>query len=86
MVPQLSSEQQLALEEGGGRPIEVVHPGSQKMYVLISRELYARLLPLFEDKAFDIRETYAAQDAALAKVWDDSELDLYNDYDAHQPK
>jgi hypothetical protein len=37
------------------------------------------------DHEFDIRETHAAQDLAFAKVWSDSELDEYNDYDAHQP-
>jgi hypothetical protein len=32
---------------------------------------------------FDVRETYAAQDAALgAAGWDDPELDIYNEYDA----
>jgi len=28
----------------------------------------------------------AAQDQALGKVWDDPELDVYNDYDAHKPQ
>ncbi|MBW3543176.1 MAG: hypothetical protein KY476_23210 [Planctomycetes bacterium] len=35
---------------------------------------------------FDIRDTYAAQDAASAHVWNDPELDLYNDYDTHRPE
>ena len=38
------------------------------------------------DDDFDIRETYAAQDAALTKVWDAPALDVYNDYDANKPK
>ena len=31
------------------------------------------------DPPFDIRETYAAQEGALAKIWDDSALDVYNE-------
>ena len=51
--------------------------------MIIPGELYDSLQPLLEEGPFDIRETYAAQDAALAKVWDDPDLDVYNDYDAH---
>ena len=36
------------------------------------------------DEPFDVRETYAAQDAALAKVWNEPELDAYNEYDQHR--
>jgi len=43
------------------------------------------LRSLFES-GFDIRDTYAAQDEALAKVWNDPELDVYNNYDLHKPQ
>ncbi len=83
MATELSQEQQRELEEHGGKPIEVVHPGTQKVYVLIDGEIYEKLRPLLDEGAFDIRETYAAQESALAKVWDDPELDVYNDYDVN---
>jgi hypothetical protein len=77
----LSSEQQQALASQGGRPIEVVHPGTQQVYVLIAGDVYERLRSLVDAEVFDIRDTYAAQSAALAKVWDDPALDVYNEYD-----
>jgi len=86
MATELSKEQQRELEQHGGKPIQVVHPDTRKVYVLIDGEIYNRLRPLFDDELFDIRETYAAQDQALGKVWDDPELDVYNDYDAHKPQ
>jgi hypothetical protein len=33
-----------------------------------------------------IEELQVAQDEALAAVWNDPELDAYNDYDAHRPQ
>jgi hypothetical protein len=84
MVTKLSKAQQREIEKQGDKPIEVLHPETQKVYVLIAGDIYERLRQLFDDR-FDIRETYAAQDEALAKVWDDPELDVYNDYEAHKP-
>jgi hypothetical protein len=49
------------------------------VYVIIAGDLFNRVRPLFADDAFDIRETYPAQEAALAQVWDDPALDVYND-------
>jgi hypothetical protein len=54
---------------------------------MVSKELNEQNLPedqaKYEDRlneeSFDIRETYAAQETALAKVWDDPALDVYND-------
>lgn len=82
----LSKEQQQQLAEHGDKPIQVVDPASQKVYFIIAGELFDRLRPLFDEDEFDIRETYPAQEAALAKVWNDPELDVYNDYDAHKPQ
>lgn len=48
-------------------------------------EQFDRLNALLATDQFDISETYAAQSAALAAAgWDDPELDIYNDYDAHR--
>ncbi|MEX2119515.1 MAG: hypothetical protein WD847_07960 [Pirellulales bacterium] len=83
---QLSHEQQQELSQHGDKPLGVVDPATGKLYYIIAGELYDRLWTLLGDDEFDIRETYAAQDAGLAKVWDDPELDVYNDYDAHKPQ
>ncbi len=80
MSARLSEELQQELAREGDRPIQVVHPGTQKMYVLLSAELFDRLRPLLDD-SFHIRDTYAAQDAALSAIWSDPELDAYADYD-----
>jgi hypothetical protein len=81
----LSEAQQQEVAREGDRPVEAVDPGTQKVYFLISAEIFERVKPLLGD-GFDIRETYAAQDAALAKVWRDPELDAYADYDRHKSK
>ena len=83
MTPPLSDELQQAIAGQGDRPMRVVHPGTHKVYVLVTAETFERLKPLLDDD-FEVRETYAAQDAALAKVWDDPELDAYADYDRHR--
>ncbi len=83
MAPRLSDELQQEIARQGDRPMQVVHPGTHKVYVLVSAETFERLKPFLDDD-FDVRDTYAAQDAALAKVWDDPELDAYADYDHHR--
>jgi hypothetical protein len=80
----LTPEQAGELQQQGDRPLKVVDPETQKVYFIIAGDLFERLRPLFDDGEFDIRETYSAQEAALAKVWDDPELDVYNDYDIHR--
>jgi hypothetical protein len=83
MTARLSEELQQELARHGGGPIQLVHPGTQKVYVLVAAERFERLKSLVDDR-FDVSDTYAAQDAALAKVWDDPELDAYADYDRHR--
>ena len=86
MATQLTHEQHEKLEQHGDKPMPVVDPVDQKVYFLVAGDLFERFKALFNDDDFDIRETYAAQDAALAKVWDDPALDVYNDYDANKTK
>jgi hypothetical protein len=74
------------LQQHGNKPVPVIDPETNAVYFLVSGEAFERLRALFDDEPFDVRETYAAQDAALAKVWDDPALDVYNDYDARQPR
>ena len=65
MATILSEEQQRELDQHRGKPIPVVHPETHQVYFLIAGDLFERLRPLFDDGEFDIRETYAAQFAAL---------------------
>ena len=85
MVPKLSEEQRTALEQQIGQPVYVVDTVKRISYVLIPAETYHRVRALFEPE-FDVRDTYAAQEQALAQAgWNDPAMDAYNDYDAHFP-
>jgi hypothetical protein len=81
---ELSKDQRDELAQRAGEPVRVVDPATQKEYVIVPIDLFDRVRALLGDEQFDIRETYAAQETALAKVWDDPALDVYNDYDAHR--
>lgn len=83
---ELSPEQQHEVARRGNKPVQAVDPLTRKVYYIVAGDLYQRLGGLLGDDEFDVRDTYGAQEAALAEVWDDPELDLYNDYDAHQPQ
>lgn len=75
----LTPEQHSELEQHGDQPVPVLDPVNQKLYFLVPDAVFQRLRAVF-DEAFDIRETYAAQESALLKVWDDPALDVYNDW------
>ena len=61
----------------------VIDPASQKPFVLVPAEEYDRMAQAEELAA--IREAYPAADAvSRANGWDDPEMDIYNDYDAHK--
>ena len=84
MTPRLSEEMRQALTEHPGQPISVVDPTTQTTYVLVRAEVFEQMQALLGD--FDIRETYAAQEAVASEAgWKDPELDIYND-DRHQPQ
>jgi len=86
MGTKLTIEQHAELEQHGNTPMPVLDPINQKVYFLVSGEMFERVRALFDEETFDIRETYAAQEAALAKVWDDPALDVYNNYDLSKPQ
>lgn len=83
MKSRLSKEQQEQIARQGNGPIEAVDPGTQKVYYIVSAELFDRVKSQLDDR-FDIRDTYAAQDAALANIWSDPALDAYAEYDLHK--
>ena len=86
MTPKLTDEMREALHDKTRQPVQVEDEQTHALYVLLPFEVYQRVRSVFRDDEFDISETYAAQDEALAKVWDDPELDVYNDYDAARPQ
>lgn len=84
MAAHLSEELRKELALGGDKPLKVVDDKTNHVYILVSADVFERLLP-YADDAFDIRETYAAQSAAAgAAGWNDPAMDIYNDYDAHK--
>lgn len=86
MSPRITDEQREAIRQHPGQPVEVRDEQTGQVCFLLTADTFARVQPLLSDEPFDVRESYAAQDEALAKVWDDPELDVYNDYDSHKPQ
>lgn len=84
MVTQLTSEQRRELEQHGNQPVPVVDPVTNAVYFLVPGELFERCKVLFDNEPFEINDTYAAQEQALAKVWEDPALDIYNEEIAPQ--
>jgi hypothetical protein len=81
----LSDEQRRAVADHPGEPVELIDSTSHARYVLVPGDQFDRMRALLTSDDFDIRQTYAAQSAALAAAgWDDPELDIYNDYDANR--
>ena len=85
MTPKLSAEQRQAIVDHPDDPLVVIDDSTQRRYVLVPEDTYARLQAVVTSGVLDIRETYTAQEqAALAAGWDDPALDAYNDCDAHR--
>ena len=82
MAAQLSEELRREIERHGDRPIELVDPATNKVYLLISREHYDRLRPVFEDERLsDLEQRELLRQAGRRAGWDDPEMDAYDDYD-----
>ena len=86
MSPKLTDEMRSALEQQPGKPVTVEDDQTHIQYVLLPIDIYQKVQALVGDEPFDIRETYAAQDQALSKVWNDPDLDVYNADDANKPQ
>ncbi len=86
MTTQLSEDLRQAIEREGGSPVYLVDATTNEHYVLMRAEQYEHFNALLaEGEEFDPRELYPliARSAAAAG-WDDPEMDVYNDYDAHK--
>ena len=78
------NELRQALEAAPTTPIYLVDEQGRATHVVISADAYQRLRALLDVEPVDVRDTYEAQSQAFAKIWDDPELDLYNDYGRHR--
>ena len=87
MTPKLTEEMREAIRQQAGQPVTVEDEQNHLHYVLLPLEVYQRVRTVFADEQFDVVDTYAAQSAvAGAAGWDDPEMDVYDDYDAHRPQ
>lgn len=79
----ITPEQTQAVAESEGLPVYLVdESGRDADLAIVRADLLTRLLPGGQSEdMFDIRETYAAQEQALATVWDDPQLDEYTEED-----
>jgi hypothetical protein len=82
----ITAEQTKAVEENHGRPVYLVDENGRDADLAIVRaDLLKRIIPEGDlEDDFDIRETYPAQEQALASVWDDPLLDEYTEEDGEQ--
>lgn len=78
MVTQLTFEQRRELEQHGNQPVPVVDPVTNAVYFLVPGEVFERCKVLFDDEPLEICETYAAQEQALARIWEDPTLDVHS--------
>ena len=74
----ITAEQSQAIRESNGQPVYLVDDAGQDALLAIVR---VDLLKILADDEFNIAETYAAQEAALSKVWNDPQLDEYTEED-----
>ena len=87
MATLLTSQQRDDLQQHGDKPMPVIDPVTHKVYVLLAGDIFERFKALLDDEPFEVRDTYAAQPAAAgAAGWDDPEMDVYDNYDAHKPR
>ena len=60
-----------------------IDPQTKEQYVLVRREVYARLRSALDD--VHPRNAYPAIDKAFAAGWDDPKMDEYDHYEEHRP-
>ncbi len=87
MIAKINDDIQRALDDRGGQPVEVIDPDTNRVYVVIAREYYDRLKPLFEDDPMTLEEKRRLlRDAGKRAGWDNPEMDAYERYDESRPQ
>jgi hypothetical protein len=85
MAAQLSDELRREIEHQGDRPVEVVDPATNKVYLLIPREQYDKLKPLFENEPLsNLEQRELLRQAGRRAGWDEPAMDAYDHYDEHR--
>lgn len=85
MTITLNSDQREAIKAHAEGPVYVVDSETERTYVLISAEDWQRVRSLLGDDQFDAADAAAAQSAAAHTTgWDDPDMEVYDEYDAHR--
>jgi hypothetical protein len=87
MTTKLSDDLREALEQESSSPVHLVDATTNAKYVIMRADQYDRIKAQLDEKPFDPRELYSLVEASFLRAgWDDPEMDVYNDYDAHRSK
>ena len=63
----------------------MVDPATNKVYLLISREQYDKLKPLFENEPLsNLEQRELLRQAGRRAGWDEPAMDAYDHYDEHR--
>ena len=85
---QLTEEQQRQLREAGGNPVRLSDSETNQTYVILPETVYERLKALVYDDSplTDEEKRQQLADSGKRAGWDDSEMDVYDDYDENLKK
>ena len=79
----LTDEQRAALAAAGGAGVEIEDDRTRRRYVLLPADAFAKArADAGPGGDLDPADALPLVAEALAGVWDDPALDIYNDYDA----
>lgn len=80
----LTEEMSAAVRQVGEQPVTLEDSQTHSRYVLLPLEVYERMV--LANEPWSVTDAYAAQSiVAGASGWDDLEMGVYDDYDAHRP-
>jgi hypothetical protein len=74
----LTDEQSHAIEAHPDEPLRLVDPAKNRVYVLVTTDVYDRMRDLLAD---DPRDAYPAIDRAFADGWGDPKMADYDRYE-----
>lgn len=80
MTRTLTVEQIRAVAEHPNEPIRLTDPFTNKIYVLMSEEVFEKVKHALAQE-LQTSDAYAAIDRAFAPGWDDPKMDDYDRYD-----
>lgn len=75
----LTPEQLRAVATNPDDPVRLIDPASQREYVLLPADVYARVREILGD--FHAQDAYPAINRAFAAGWNDPKMDDYDRYE-----